>query len=105
MPKFDWVQPTVEFLSPTFTEFLLFFATLILFIASWRDLRRTLILTFGGHDARLRTLRIINEIEVHLGNYLLTVTLINSASGSRRGSPARSRICPIRPASARLPRR
>ena len=22
MPKFDWVQPTVEFLSPTFTEFL-----------------------------------------------------------------------------------
>ncbi|HEX2367261.1 MAG TPA: AI-2E family transporter, partial [Bradyrhizobium sp.] len=49
MPKFDWVQPTLEFLSPTFTEFLLFFATLILFIASWRDLRRSLILTFGGH--------------------------------------------------------
>src|SRR5262249_57569764 len=34
MPKFDWVQPTIEFLSPTFTEFLLFFATLVLFIAS-----------------------------------------------------------------------
>jgi predicted PurR-regulated permease PerM len=85
MPKFDWVQPTVEFLSPTFTEFLLFFATLILFIASWRDLRRTLILTFGGHDARLRTLRIINEIEVHLGNYLLTVTLINCGVGIATG--------------------
>src|SRR6266436_2415692 len=36
MPKFDWVQPTIEFLSPTFTEFLLFFATLVLFIASWK---------------------------------------------------------------------
>ncbi|MGJ5243155.1 AI-2E family transporter, partial [Bradyrhizobium oligotrophicum] len=36
LPKFDWVQPTIEFLSPTFTEFLLFFATLVLFIASWR---------------------------------------------------------------------
>ncbi len=50
LPKFDWVQPTLEFLSPTFTEFLLFFATLILFIASWRDLRRALIMTFGDHD-------------------------------------------------------
>jgi predicted PurR-regulated permease PerM len=81
MPKFEWLSPTLEFLSPTFTEFLLFFATLVLFIASWRDLRRTLILTFTDHDARLRTLRIINEIEVHLGNYLLTVTLINTGVG------------------------
>jgi predicted PurR-regulated permease PerM len=85
LPKVDWVQPTIEFLSPTFTEFLLFFATLILFIASWRDLRRTLILTFAGHDARLRTLRILNEIEVHLGNYLLTVTLINTGVGMLTG--------------------
>ena len=54
MPKFDWVQPALEFLSPTFTEFLLFFATLILFIASWRDLRRALIMTFAGHAERLR---------------------------------------------------
>jgi predicted PurR-regulated permease PerM len=85
LPKVDWVQPTIEFLSPTFTEFLLFFATLILFIASWRDLRRTLILTFAGHDARLRTLRILNEIEVHLGNYLLTVTMINTGVGIATG--------------------
>ena len=85
MPKVDWVQPTVEFLSPTFTEFLLFFATLILFIASWRDLRRALIMTFGHHGARLRMLRILNEIEVHLGNYLLTVTLINTGVGIATG--------------------
>src|ERR1700680_2472301 len=74
MPKFDWVQPTIEFLSPTFTEFLLFFATLVLFIASWRDLRRALILNFADHASRLRTLRILNEIEVQLGGYLLTGT-------------------------------
>jgi predicted PurR-regulated permease PerM len=85
MPKVDWVQPTLEFLSPTFAEFLLFFATLILFIASWRDLRRGLIMTFGGRDARLRMLRILNEIEVHLGNYLLTVTLINTGVGIATG--------------------
>jgi predicted PurR-regulated permease PerM len=85
MPKFDWVQPTLEFLSPTFTEFMLFFATLILFIASWHDLRRALIMTFGDHDARLRTLRILNEIEGHLGGYLLTVTMINLGVGTATG--------------------
>ena len=84
-PKFDWVQPTLEFLSPTFTEFLLFFATLVLFVASWRDLRRALIMNFGDRDGRLRMLRIINEIETHLGNYLLTVTLINAGVGIATG--------------------
>jgi predicted PurR-regulated permease PerM len=85
MPKFDWVQTTLEFLSPTFTEFLLFFATLILFIASWRDLRRALIMTFAGHAERLRMLRILNEIEEHLGGYLLTVTTINIGVGIATG--------------------
>jgi predicted PurR-regulated permease PerM len=85
MPKFDWVQPAVEFLSPTFTEFLLFFATLILFLASWKDLRRALIMTFADHAARLRMLRILNEIEGHLGGYLLTVTIINLGVGTATG--------------------
>nr|WP_249794891.1 AI-2E family transporter [Bradyrhizobium sp. Oc8] len=85
LPKFEWVQPTLEFLSPTFAEFLLFFATLILFIASWRDLRRAMIMNFSDRDARLRTLRILNEIEVHLGNYLLTVTVINIGVGIAAG--------------------
>jgi predicted PurR-regulated permease PerM len=85
MPKFEWVQPAVEFLSPTFTEFLLFFAVLVLFIASWKDLRRALIMTFADHATRLRTLRILNEIEGHLGGYLLTVTMINLGVGAATG--------------------
>jgi predicted PurR-regulated permease PerM len=85
LPKVEWVQSTIEFLSPTFTEFVLFFATLILFIASWQDLRRTLVLTFRDRDVRLRVLKILNEIEVHLGNYLLTVTLINIGVGIATG--------------------
>jgi predicted PurR-regulated permease PerM len=85
LPNVDWVQPTLEFLSPTFAEFLLFVATLILFIASWRELRRALILSFGERPARLRTLRILNEIEEHLGNYLLVVTMINVGVGIATG--------------------
>jgi predicted PurR-regulated permease PerM len=85
LPKIDWVQPTLEFLSPTFAEFLLFAATLILFIASWRELRRALIMNFGDRTDRLRTLRILNEIEEHLGSYLLMVTTINIGVGVATG--------------------
>jgi predicted PurR-regulated permease PerM len=85
LPKVEWVQPALEFLSPTFAEFLLFIATLVLFIASWRDLRRAMILTFTGHKPRLRTLRILNAIEEHLGGYLLTVTVINLGVGAATG--------------------
>ena len=81
LPKIDWVQPTLEFLSPTFAEIMLFIATLILFIASWRELRRAMIMNFGEREWRLRTLRILNEIEEHLGSYLLVVTMINVGVG------------------------
>ncbi len=85
MPKLDWVQPALEFLPPTFTEFLVFLATLILFIASWRDLRRALVMTFTSHNSRLRALRVLNAIEDHLGAYLITVTLINMGVGAATG--------------------
>ncbi len=85
LPKIEWMQPAVEFLSPTFTEILLFFATLVLFVASWKDLRRAMVMTFADRETRLRTLRILNEIEVSLGGYLLTVTLINLGVGIATG--------------------
>src|SRR5262249_8556477 len=85
LPRIAWVQPTLEFLAPTLTEFLLFFVTLILFVASWPDLRRSLILTFAEREARLRALRILNAIEQHLGSYLLTVTVINMGVGAVTG--------------------
>ncbi len=85
LPKIEWMQATLEFLSPTLTEFLLFAATLVLFIATWRDLRRKMIMTFADHEARLRTLRILNAIETSLGGYLIMVTLINAGVGIATG--------------------
>jgi predicted PurR-regulated permease PerM len=85
LPKIEWMQPTLEFLSPTFTEFLLFLATLVLFIAAWPDLRRKAVMTFADHDARLRTLRILNSIETSLGSYLIMVTMINGGVGIATG--------------------
>ena len=85
LPKIDWVQPTLEFLSPTFAEFLLFLVTLILFIVSWPDLRRAVVMNFGDRESRLRSLRIVNAIEEHLGSYLLMVTMINLGVGVATG--------------------
>ena len=85
LPKIEWMQPTLEFLSPTFTEFLLFIATLVLFIATWRDLRRKMVMMFADHDSRLRTLRILNAIETSLGGYLIMVTFINAGVGIATG--------------------
>jgi predicted PurR-regulated permease PerM len=42
-------------------------------------------MTFADHASRLRTLRILNEIEEHLGGYLLTVTMINLGVGIATG--------------------
>lgn len=84
--KIEWIEPTVQFLSPTFTQILLFFAVLVLFIASWPDLRRALVLNFAHHESRLRALRILNAIESNLGGYLLTVTMINMGLGIATGA-------------------
>ncbi len=84
-PTIEWMQPTYEFLSPTLTETLLFLVTLVLFIASWKDLRRAMVMTFAERDTRLRVLRILNEIEGSLGSYLLTVTVINFCYGIATG--------------------
>ena len=81
VPKFEWMQSTLQFLPPTLAEFLLFVATLILFIASWGSLRRSLVMTFADHEWRLRTLKILNAIESSLGGYLLTVTIFFPISG------------------------
>lgn len=85
LPKADWVQSALEFLSPTVAQLLVFFATLVLFIASWPDMRRGMILMFPDRGTRLRTLRILNAIEEQLGGYLLMVTGINVAVGIATG--------------------
>jgi predicted PurR-regulated permease PerM len=85
LPKIEWVQPTLEFLSPTLTEFLLFFVTLVLFTLSWPNLRRALIMAFERRESRLQALRILNEIEDRLGDYLLTVSVINLGVGILTG--------------------
>ena len=74
-------QTAFAFATPALGEILIFFATLFFFLFSRRTLRRYLILAFEHQDARLRMIRVLNEIEGHLTRYLGTVTLINAGVG------------------------
>ena len=62
-----------------------FSVVLLLFIGAWPDLRRAMVMTFASRDLRLTVLKILNEIEFGLANYLLIVTLINVCVGALTG--------------------
>jgi predicted PurR-regulated permease PerM len=67
--------------TPAVSQFVVFFGTLIFFLITNIQLRRKLIISFGTRDARLRTMRIWNDIEDNLADYLGLVTMINIALG------------------------
>ena len=85
LPGISWVPSTISVLLPPITEFLFFLVVLLLFISEWPDLRRGLVMTFASRDSRLTVLKILNEIESGLANYLLIVTLINLTVGALTG--------------------
>jgi predicted PurR-regulated permease PerM len=68
--------------TPAVSEFVVFFGTMIFFLISNIYLRRKLIVAFGTRDARLRMLRIWNDIESNLVDYVALVTMINLALGT-----------------------
>ncbi|MFZ3354271.1 MAG: AI-2E family transporter [Xanthobacteraceae bacterium] len=76
------VVPVVAFLTPAAGELLLFFGTLLFFLVGQIGLRNRLVLMFSNQEARLRLLRIMNDIEKNLAGYLAVVTIINVALGT-----------------------
>jgi predicted PurR-regulated permease PerM len=60
---------------------MLFFATLFFFILGRASFRNHTINWFTDRDARLRALKIMNDIESNLGGYLIVVTAINLVLG------------------------
>ena len=84
-PGISWAPWTISVLLPPITGFLFFLVVLLLFIGAWPDLRRAMVMTFASRDSRLTVLKILNEIESGLANYLLIVTLINVCVGALTG--------------------
>src|SRR5215813_3963324 len=75
------VTPVVAFVTPAVIQITLFFVTLIFFLATQMDFRRYMVSFFTTRDAKLRFLRISNDIEDHLASYVATVTMINFGLG------------------------
>jgi predicted PurR-regulated permease PerM len=76
------VLPAVAFLTPAAGELLLFFGALIFFLVGQSSLRSNLVAMFSNRDAKLRFLKILNDIEHNLTGYLAVVTVINAAVGT-----------------------
>jgi predicted PurR-regulated permease PerM len=59
----------------------MFFATLFFVIMGRSGFRKYAVQWFGTREPRLRTLKILNDIEENLGGYLIVVTAINLSLG------------------------
>jgi predicted PurR-regulated permease PerM len=68
-------------LTPALVQGLIFFAALLLFLASRANLRKTIIMTFRSRSQRLAAIRVINAVEQALGFYFATASLIYVALG------------------------
>ncbi|WP_068029746.1 AI-2E family transporter [Rhodoplanes sp. Z2-YC6860] len=81
LPMKDMIARAVEFLTPAIGELVIFFGSLFFFLLSRKSQRRHLILMFQSKDARLRALRIFNDMEEHLTRYIAVVTVVNIGLG------------------------
>jgi predicted PurR-regulated permease PerM len=75
------LTPVVAFVTPAVVQITLFFVTLIFFLATQMDFRRYVVSFFTTRDAKLRFIRITNDIEDHLASYVAVVTMINFCLG------------------------
>ena len=75
------VTPVIAFVTPAAAQLTLFFVTLIFFLATQIDFRRYMASLFSGRDAKLRFIRITNDIEEQLASYVAVVTIINFGLG------------------------
>jgi predicted PurR-regulated permease PerM len=79
------VQPAVIIVTPAIGQIIVFFGALFFMLLGRTRLRRVLVAFFQDRDARLRTLKIMNDIEHNLTGYLSMVALINFAVGLAAG--------------------
>lgn len=79
------VQQTVLFASPALGQILIFFVALFFMLLGRRRLRHLVVRFFSHHEVRLRSLRILNDIESNLTGYLSVMAVINAGVGIGAG--------------------
>ena len=84
----SFVQPALLVVTPAIGQTFIFFGTLFFMLLGRSQLRRVLVVFFDEREARLRTLKIMNDIEHNLTGYLSIVAMINVAIGIGGGIAA-----------------
>lgn len=79
------VQPALLFVTPAIGQVVIFFGTLFFFLLGRLQLRHVLVVFFDKREARLRMLKIMNDVEHNLTGYLSIVAIINSVVGLAAG--------------------
>jgi len=80
-----FVQPVFSIVTPAIGEVFIFFGALFFMLIGRTRLRRVAVALFEDREARLRTLKIMNDIEHNLTGYLSMVAIINFAVGVAGG--------------------
>ena len=83
-----FVQPAISVVTPAIGQVFIFFGALFFMLLGRSRLRRVLVIFFSDRDARLRTLKIMNDIEHNLTGYLGAVAVINVVVGLGAGAAA-----------------
>jgi predicted PurR-regulated permease PerM len=80
--RISMVTPVAAAITPAVAQSVLFFATLIFFMAGEMKFRGYLAAIFETREGKLRFIRIANDIEHNLASYVAVVTVINAALGT-----------------------
>ncbi len=77
----SFVQPAITIVTPAIGQTFIFFGTLFFVLLGRARLRTAVITGFDDHAARLRALKIMNDMEHSLTGYLSVVAVINLVVG------------------------
>ena len=80
-PALSLLTPAIGYVTPAIGQLLIFVGTLFFFLSSRTQMRRATAVLFAGRESRLRTLRILNEVESNLTAYFATVAAIYLVEG------------------------
>jgi predicted PurR-regulated permease PerM len=81
----NFVQPVLAIVAPGIGQVFIFYGTLFFMLLGRNRLRRDLVGFFERREAKLRTLKIMNDIETNLTDYLSLMTVINTVVGIGAG--------------------
>ena len=81
----SFIQPVLSIVAPGIGQMLIFFGTLFFMLLGRSQIRRVSVSLFHQREAKLRVLKIFNDIEHNLTGYLSTVTVINLCVGIGSG--------------------